>query len=545
MKTTRRNLLKGGLAAATTATMVGYGPKSARAQRRNEARYVPHADLRVLDPIWTTANISAYHGAMIYDTLFGIDANLNPQPQMVGQYNLSDDRKTHTFVLRDGLRWDDNTPVTSADCVASMLRWKARDGAGQHMWQRVTDLSAVDEKTFKLVLREPYGLVLEALAKTSTPLCYIMKKEIAETDPNTQITRHIGCGPFKFVESEYRPGTRVVYEKNPNYVPRSEPASGIAGGKRVHLDRVIWDIMPDAQTAASALMAGEVEFYEVPPIDIVPALQAAPGVKIEVLSALGNVGYCRLNHLHPPFNNVLIRRAAQLAVNQEDFLRAAIGNPQYYRVCGSHFTCGSPMGVEDGSEMLNQPMPARQARARELLREGGYNNMPVVVLHATDIPVMNQAAQVIAQNLRQIGMNVILASSDWGGVVTRRSVKDPPVVSGNSTTGGWNIFFTWGGGNSTASPINLFAHAATGQNAWFGWPENALNEQLRNEWAAAPDLATRRAVAQRLNRNMFEYVHDIKTGQWFGPAAYRSDRLRGVLPVPEIGPPWWNIERIG
>jgi len=525
--------------------MVGFGAKSARAQRRNEARYVPHADLRILDPIWTTQNIAAYHGAMIYDTLYGIDGDLNPRPQMVGQHNLSDDRKTHTFVLRDGLKWHDNTPVTAADCVASLLRWKSRDGAGQHMWQRVSDLSVVDEKSFKLVLREPYGLVLDALAKTSTPLCFMMKKEVAETDPMQQITRHVGSGPFKFVESEYRPGTRVVYEKNADYVPRSEPASGIAGGKRVNLDRVIWDIMPDAQTAAAALMAGEVDFYEVPPIDIVPTLQAAPGVRIEVLSALGNVGQARLNHLHPPFNNVDIRRAAQLAVSQEDFLRAAIGNPEYYRVCGSHFTCGSPMGAEDGSEVLNQPMPQRQARARELLRQGGYDNRPVVVLHATDVPVMNQAAQVIAQNLRQIGMNVILASSDWGGVVTRRAVKDPPVVSGNSTSGGWNVFFTWSGGNSTASPINLFAHAATGQNAWFGWPENALTEQLRNEWAAAPDLATRRAVVQRLNRNMFDYVHDIKTGQWFGPAAYRSDRLRGVLKVPEIGPPWWNIERIG
>src|SRR5204862_2923406 len=167
-------------------------------------------------------------------------------------------------------------------CVASLLRWKTRDGAGQHMWQRVTDLSTVDEKTFKLVLREPYGLVLEALAKTVTPLCYMMQKAVAETDPMQQITRHVGSGPFKFVESEYRPGSRVVYEKNADYVPRAEPASGIAGGKRVLLDRVIWDIIPDAQTAASALMAGEVDFYEVPPIDILPALRASPGVQVEV-----------------------------------------------------------------------------------------------------------------------------------------------------------------------------------------------------------------------------------------------------------------------
>ncbi len=536
MKKTRRAILKAGAAGAALATFGA--PYVARAQTRppRQARMVPHGDLRVLDPIWTTANMSAYHGAMMYDTLFGYDGNLQPQPQMVGNYNLSADRLTHTFVLRDGLKWHDGTAVTARDCVASLRRWQAKDGAGQHMFQRVVDTPVVDDKTFRIVLREPYGLVLEALAKTSTPLCYMMKADIAATDPNTQITRHIGSGPFKFVEGEYRPGSRVVYERNADYVPRSEAPTGIAGGKRVNLDRVIWDIMPDAQTAASALMSGEIEFFEVPPIDILPALAGAPGVKIEVLNKLGNVGYCRLNHLHPPFNNLAARKAAQLAINQDDFLRAAIGNPTYYQACGSHFTCGSPMGVEDGSDLLKQPMAQRQARARELLKEAGYNNEPIVVLHATDIHVMNQAAQVIAQNLRQIGMNVQLASSDWGGVVTRRSNQNPPAQ------GGWNVFFTWGGGNATASPINLFAHAATGKVAWFGWPENAENEKLRNEWAAATTIEARRAVAQKLNRNMIDYVHDIKTGQWVGPVAYRADRLRGMLAVPEVIP-WWNVER--
>jgi peptide/nickel transport system substrate-binding protein len=373
----------------------------------------------------------------------------------------------------------------------------------------------------------------------------MMKKEIAETDPMQQITRHIGSGPFKFVESEYRPGSRVVYEKNADYVPRSEPASGIAGGKVVKLDRVIWDIMPDAQTAMNALINGEIEFYELPPIDLLPALTAAPNVKVEVLNPLGVVGYCRLNFLHPPFNNVDIRRAALLAISQEDYLRAGVGNPEYYRTCGSHFTCGSPMGVEDGSEMLNRPMDVRRAEARQLLQRGGYDNRPVVILQATDIFYMTQMANVVAQNLRQIGMNVVLASSDWGGVVTRRAVQDAPVVSGNSTSGGWNIFFTSGGGTATSSPINLFAHAAVGRQGWFGWPENARNEELRNQWAAATTVEARREVARQLNRNMFDYVHDVKMGQWVSPVAYRSDRLRGILPVPEISPPWWNVERIG
>ena len=538
MTSSRRSVLTAGLAAAA---LTGVGvPLVARSQARppRQARMVPHGDLNILDPIWTTQNMAAYHGAMMYDTLYGIDANFVAQPQMVGKTDISADRKTYTFELRPGLKWHDGTAVTARDCVASIRRWQAKDGAGQHLFERVADTPVVDDKTFRIVLKEPYGLLLDALAKTSTPLCVMMKAEIAATDPNTQITKHIGSGPFKFVEAEYRPGSRVVYERNPDYVPRSEPASGIAGGKRVLLDRVIWDIIPDAQTAASALMAGEVDFFEVPPIDILPSLSAAPGVKIEVFNKLGNIGQVRLNHLHPPFNNVLARRAAQLAISQEDIQRAAVGNPAYYQTCGSNFACGSAMGVEDGSEalMLKTPMAERQAKARDLLKQAGYDGKPIVLLHATNIHVMNQTMLVVAQNLRQIGMNVQLASTDWGAVVTRRSNQNPP------DQGGWNVFYTWSGGNATSSPIALFAHAALGRKAWFGWPENPAIEQMRTEWASAPTLEARRAVAARLNRTMIEYVHDIKTGQWVGPVAYRGDRLRNLVQVPEVIP-WWNAER--
>ena len=538
MTRSRRSVLTAGAAAAA---LLGVGvPHLTRAQARppRQARMVPHGDLNVLDPIWTTQNMAAYHGAMMYDTLYGIDANFVPQPQMVGKTDISADRKTYTMELRPGLKWHDGSAVTARDCVASLRRWQAKDGAGQHLFERVADTPVVDEKTFRIVLKEPYGLLLDALAKTSTPLCVMMKAEIAATDPNTQITKHIGSGPFKFIEAEYRPGSRVVYERNPDYVPRSEPASGIAGGKRVLLDRVIWDIMPDAQTAASALMAGEVDFFEVPPIDILPALSATPGVKVEVFNKLGNIGQVRLNHLHPPFNNLSARKAAQLAINQEDIQRAAVGDPKYYRTCGSHFVCGSAMGVEDGADalMLGAPMAQRQARARELLKESGYDGRPIVLLHATNIHVMNQTMLVVAQNLRQIGMNVQLASTDWGAVVTRRSNQNPP------DQGGWNVFYTYSGGNSAASPISLFAHAAIGRKGWFGWPENPQIETMRNEWAAASTLDARKAVTARLNRTMIDYVHDIKTGQWVAPVAYRGDRLRNLVQVPEVIP-WWNVER--
>ena len=269
MFASRRSVLRAG-AAALAAPALGIG--RALAAGPVTLRAVMQGDLRSFDPIWTTANITAYYGAMVYDTLFAVDEHYNPQPQMVGQWNLSDDKKTYTFVLRDGLGWQDNTPVTADDCVASIRRWAVRNSGGQAIMQRVADLSAKDDKTIVLTLKEPFGLVMTALSSCTTPLLFILPKKDAETDPFQQITGRIGSGPFTFNQSLTQPGSKYVFDKWDKYIPRSEPASGLAGGKVVHLDQVIWENITDEQTASAALTAGEIDFYELPPLDLVPQL---------------------------------------------------------------------------------------------------------------------------------------------------------------------------------------------------------------------------------------------------------------------------------
>src|SRR6478609_4492299 len=142
-----------------------------------------HSDLKIIDPIWTTALISTHHGSMVYDTLFAPDATLAVKPQMVDKWEVSPDKLTWTFTLRDGLEWHDGQPVTGADCVASIKRWGAKDSTGQKLLSVVTDLSAPDAKTIKMVLKEPYGLVLESLGKGSANVPFMMPKRVADTDP--------------------------------------------------------------------------------------------------------------------------------------------------------------------------------------------------------------------------------------------------------------------------------------------------------------------------------------------------------------------------
>ena len=532
-KITRRTAIRTGAAAASLLGAPGIVRAQTKPAANRTIRAVFHGDVPTFDPIWTTANMAAYHGGMVYDTLFGIDANYQPQPQMVSKYALSDDKKTWSFELRDGLKWHDGTPVTSADVVPSLKRWAARDGAGQHMMLRVAGIEAKGDKGFEIKLKEPYGLVLDALAKTSTPICFMMRKKEAETDPMQKIADTVGSGPFKLNMDETRVGTSYVYDRNPDYVPRAEPPSGIAGGKVVKVDRVIFLNMPDAQTAVNAVIAGEIDFYEIPPIDLLPQLESDPNLALTVLNNLGNVGLIRLNYLHPPFNNPKARQAMLHIVKQENHMKATFADKKYYKECASLFTCGTP-GENDANTDWFKKGPD-YAKAKALFAEAGYKGEPILLMQATNIAYMSNSATLLAEEMRKAGLNVQLVPMDWSGVVQRRAVKAAP------DAGGWNIFITSAGGNAVGNPIALAAHAATGDKGWFGWPEDAKHEELRNKWASASP-EERKAVSQAMQENAWNFVPHVYYGQWVQPSVYRKS-IKGILPVAEVIP-WWNVEKV-
>src|SRR5450756_2169041 len=312
---------------------------------------VMHSDLRIIDPLFTTAYITRDHGYMVYDTLLATDANFKIQPQMA-DWKVSDDKLTYTFTLRDGLKWHDGAPVTAEDCVASLKRWGKNDSMGQKLMDFTASIEPIDAKSFALKLKEPYGLVLDSIGKPSSFVPFMMPKRMAETPAGQQIKEQIGSGPFKFVAAEFQPGVKAVYEKNKDYVPRKEPPSWTSGGKVVKVDRVEWITMADAQTAVNAPQSGDIDFMENPSFDLLPVLAANKDIKVDTLNKFGFQTGGRMNFLYPPFDNVKVRRAAFMALNQKDVLDALVGNPEYYRLCGAFFVCGTPLATEEGSESL-------------------------------------------------------------------------------------------------------------------------------------------------------------------------------------------------
>jgi peptide/nickel transport system substrate-binding protein len=365
-----------------------------------------------------------------------------------------------------------------------------------------------------------------ALGKNATPMCFIMPERIASRfDSFTQVNEYVGSGPMRFVRNEWVPGARAVFQRFDGYVPRNEPASWLAGGKRMMVDRVEWVIMPDPATASAALQNGEVDWWENPITDLVPVLRRNRNIAVDIADPLGNIGSFRMNHLQPPFNNPRVRRAVMTALSQRDYMTALVGNDEnLWKTLGGFFTPGTPLYTEEGGEMMKA---ANMERGRQMLRESGYAGEPVVCLVAQDQPITKAMGDVTADLLRRLGMNVDYVATDWGTVGQRRALKNPP------TQGGWSMFHTWHAGADAINPVLYNAVRANGDGAWFGWPDVPAVEAEVPNWLAASNLAEERAAIGRLNRAAVDNVVYCPTGFFLGYQAWRRN-VSGIVkgPIP-------------
>lgn len=502
------------------------------AQPAKTLKVVPHADVKILDPTFTTAYVSRNFGYMVYDTLFALDAAGRPQPQMVDTYRKARDGRTWTFTLREGLKFSDGTAVTSADAVASLQRWASRDSLGRAMGLAGAQWKAVDARTFELALREPFALVLEALAKPSGFPPVVLPERLARMPTTAPLTEVLGSGPYVFKRDEWVPGSRMVFVRNPHYVPRGEPPSGLAGGKGGKFERVEWHYLPDANTAVAALKRGEVDLIEQVPPDHIAPLRTDPSVRIG--SGGRHQAVLVFNHLHPPFNHPKARQALALAASQERFI-AAMGYPLDLRVthCATFFICGGPHDTAAGAEPFRRPdLP----RARQLLAEAGYRGEKVVLLVPSDVTYLNAIALVAAQALRGIGVNVDAQAMDWASIGARRTRKDAPEA------GGWNLYPSVGGEFDINSPIaNVLLGAACG-NSLPGWPCDPQLDALRASWLQEADPAKRRSLLDAFQVRAYEVVPYVNAGQYSAAFAARAD-LRGIDKLWAGLPIAWVLDR--
>lgn len=522
----RRTLLAS--AAATLAA-----PSIASAQRASVLRFVPQSDLVILDPVQTTGAVTRNHGLMVFDQLYGVDADLRPQPQMAEGHTVDEDGKRWTIRLRDGLKFHNGEPVRARDCAASIRRWGQRDTFGLALMAVTNEIAAPDDRTILIRLKQPFPLLADALGKSNSNICVMMPQHLAEIDGAQAVAEVIGSGPYRFVPGERLAGSLAVYERFRDYVPRSSGAqSFLAGPRTAHFDRVEWHIIPDASTAAAALTAGEVDWWEQPSADLLPPLRRNRSLRVDMVETFGFFSLLRPNHLYPPFDNPAIRRALLGAFVQADFMQAVVGdNRDLWRDGVGFFLPGSPAASDAGLDAL--PHHVDFDKVKRDLKAAGYRGERVVFLAPTDFQSVNAMSEVAGDALRRCGINLDYQTMDWGTALQRLASQEP------LDKGGWSMFSTWSLGAGVASPA---AHAyirGSGRSATFGWFTSPRMEALRTAWLNTPDPAGQKSICRDMQVLAFEEVPYYPTGVFYQMTALRAD-LTGLV---KGAPIFWGVQR--
>jgi peptide/nickel transport system substrate-binding protein len=515
----RRDALKAGAALAATAALPT--PAITQPASARTLKFIPQADVTILDPLVTTGYITRNHAHMVWDTLYGLDESFRPQPQLAEGHVVEDEGKRWTFTLRAGPTFHDGEPVRAADAVASIRRWMARDTHGQTLAQRVAEIVVLDDRRFQIRLTRPFGPMLEALGKASSYPCFVMPERLARNAPTQAITEIIGSGPYRFKADERISGALVVYERYDRYVPREGTPSMTAGPKLAHFDRMEWRIITDSGTAAAALQAGEVDWWEQVTADLRPVLQRHREVVVEVVDSSGIKAMMRPNHLHPPFDTAERRRALWPAIVQSDYMASIMGQDRaVWRDGVGCFPVSSPMASDEGIAAVSGPRSFDAAKAA--LAAAGYRGEKVVFLHPTDVPNNNALTLVAVDAMRKSGLAVESATSDWGTVLGRRAKKEAP------DQGGWNAVIALFAGADLMNPGAHLLLRGNGDGAWFGWPTSPGLEALRDEWFDAPTAEAQVALGRKIQAQFWQDVPYWPLGQYFVSSAWRRS-ITGVL----------------
>ena len=482
------------------------------------------SEVVIVDPHMTTAAITRTFAYHIWDTLFSQNDAGEIKPQMVESWEESPDRLHWRFKLRDKLSFHDGAPVTAADCVASLSRWAPRDALGRRLVAAGAKFVAEGADTFSIALDTPFPLMLQVLGKPNAPVPVMMPARIMTAAGDGRIKEVIGSGPFMFLPDQWRPGDKMVLKRFAGYVPRSEPADFLAGGKVVHLDQVVLRVVPDNSTAANALIAGEIDYMQYLPFDWLGLLAKSTDLKVMTLRGLDMFqGNFRLNSASGPFSDPAVRQVLWKVVSQKDMLDAAGIEPKF-RVenCPAFFMCGTPLASTEGAEVAHFDIAA----AKAALAKTSYKGETVIMMQVSG-SISQAAGTLLSQTMREAGFTVDEQVMDWGTVLARRAKKD-----------GWSLFPVYANGVDMASPLTHF-YIANNCSDYPGWSCSTEMTDLLAQFAAAPDDGARKTIAAKVQEEAYRTTPSVLWGQFARPAGYRT-RLKNL--IQSSFPIFWNVD---
>jgi peptide/nickel transport system substrate-binding protein len=484
------------------------------ASESSELRVAFPSQPPTLDAHMTTSSPTRDISRHIFESLVTLNSKYEVIPMLAESIEQSEDNKTYTFHLRQGVKFHNGKVMTAEDVVASMNRWKEKSSSVQIILSDAT-FEELDEYTVALKLKESSTLALSALA-ASTQFAAIMPKEQIESADPTGVKEYIGTGPFQF--HEWKQDQYIHLKKYDDYQAVDLPADGLSGKKEALIEDLYFDIVKDATTRITGTQTGQYSVGLYLPHENYQQLKGDPNL-IENVNIAGELDLV-FNKNEGPFSNIAVRQAVNAALDFEKILLGAFADKDLSRLDSGYMIQEQVNWYSNsGKELYNQK---DSEKAKQLLEEAGYNGEEIKILATREYPFNYNASMIVQEQLKAIGMNAILETYDWATIMSMR--EDPA---------NWDLLFT--GYPIVSTPVELVFF----NSDYYDGPKDEKMTNLLFAIKNAKSQEEAKSLWDELQAYSWEFLPFIKIGDYTDIGAV-SNKVEGYRYFE--GPVLWNTK---
>lgn len=442
-----------------------------------------------LDPVFTTATITANVTSHIFEGLFARGADYGPKLMLAQSYEPSTDGLTHTFKLRTGVQFHNGKQMTSEDVSASMQRWLDIGARGSFIGKRLDSMSTPDKATLVMKFKQATGSLPLYLSRTEMA---VVPADIARATGKDQFKDFVGTGPYKFVERQ--PDRYTRFARFDNYAAREDAPDAWAGKKTAYIDTLEFIPVSEDAVRTDGMGTGEYLFADPIPPDSFDTIKANPQLVPYVVKPY----YWYVTHFNKKqglFTDLRLRQAVQKALACDPIARSGFGRAEFYRLDPGIAAPETPWFSDIGKDQFNH-QNADEARA--LLQQANYSGEPVRWMATKEYFWNYNQALPIKSQLEAVGFKVDLQVMDWATLVSRRSKPDQ-----------YDAFIT--GHESYGHPlVQPFL-----DDKWPGFWANDQKDKIVSDLIAETDQTRAKQLIDQLQTLIYQDVPFVKLEEGF------------------------------
>lgn len=466
-----------------------------------------------LDVVTTTATAARDISQHIYEALVTYNSKLEVEPMLAESYDISEDGKTVTFHLREGIKFHNGDDLTADDVVASMERWQGLSSSAKTFLDGTT-YEAADEKTVVAHIVKPSVLDMFIFADM-TQFAAIMPKSIIDGASADGVDEYIGTGPYKF--EEWKQDQYIHLTKYSDFISRTEAPDGLSGEKKANSSDIFFNFLTDPSTRVAGLMSEEYDVATAIPQDNVKLLESNDDLKTKIVPS--SLLVAMFNNKVGAFTDKKMRQAVNAAINVEDVLISAYSNEEFF-IKDHALVKDKESGwyTDEGSEEYNSFDPEK---AKELLKEAGYDGEEIVLLTIREYESFYNSAVVIQQQLEAVGINLKLDVRDAASAL--ELTKDENA---------WDIWID----EFAFRPLpvqQLFLNPE-----YMGWPNNPKLAEVNDKILYAATLEKAQEFSPDFHKIFWDEVTTVKLGNNSNVTGMQEG-MEGYQFIS--GPILWNV----